>query len=176
MFLTDEEKGMLAGSHGPGIQRAMELLVKLGESFDAEKFVPITYGHISYDFSPEKFWDLMTEGVEKTEHRVTTHPSFSPEIWKERGLPLGAGDRDDVHPDGGVPARPIGTGTHGRQVRCARRVDEHLRLVVDGAQPHLERHVDAGRAGCRWETPAAREGWHGDRRPARLRQASMTGR
>ena len=37
MFLTDEEKRMLAGDHGPGIQRAMDLLVKLGESFDAEK-------------------------------------------------------------------------------------------------------------------------------------------
>ena len=88
MFLTDEEKGMLAGDHGPSIQRAMDLLVKLGDSFDAEKLVPITYGHMSYDFCPEKFWDLMTEGVSKTPHRVTTHPSFSPEIWKEWGLPL----------------------------------------------------------------------------------------
>ena len=46
MFLTDEEKRMLAGDHSPGIQRAMDLLVKLGDSFDAEKLVPITYGHI----------------------------------------------------------------------------------------------------------------------------------
>ena len=53
MFLTDEEKRMLAGDHGPGIQRAMDLLVKLGDSFDAEKLVPITYGHMSYDFCPE---------------------------------------------------------------------------------------------------------------------------
>ena len=88
MFLTDEEKSMLDGDHGPGIQRAMELLVKLGDSFDAEKFVPATYGHMSYDFSPEKFWNLMTEGVDKTPHRVTTHPSFSPEVWKELGLSL----------------------------------------------------------------------------------------
>ena len=88
MFLTDEEKRMLAGDHGPGIERAMDLLVKLGDSFDAEKLVPITYGHISYDFCPEKFWNLMTEGVSKTAHRVTTHPSFSPEVWKEWGLPL----------------------------------------------------------------------------------------
>ena len=87
MLLTDEEKRMLAGDHGPGIQRAMDLLVKLGDSFDAEKLVPITYGHISYDFSPEEFWDLMTEGVSKTPHRVTTHPSYSPEAWKEWGLP-----------------------------------------------------------------------------------------
>jgi len=88
VFLTDEEKSMLDGDHGPGIQRAMDLLVKLGDSFDAEKFVPATYGHMSYDFSPEKFWNLMTEGVDKTPHRVTTHPSFSPEVWKELGLSL----------------------------------------------------------------------------------------
>jgi len=88
MLLTDEEKRMLGGEFCPGIQRSMDLLVKLGESFDAERMVPISYGHISYDFCPEAFWDLMTEGVTPTSHRVTTHPSHSPEIWKKCGLPL----------------------------------------------------------------------------------------
>jgi predicted aconitase len=88
MVLSDEEKRMLAGDCGTGIRRAMDLLVKLGDSFDAEKLVPITYGHISYDTCPEKFWDLMTEGISKTAHMVTTHPSYSPEVWKEWGLPL----------------------------------------------------------------------------------------
>jgi predicted aconitase len=88
MKLNDTEKQMLDGEYGPGIQRAMALLVKLGESFDAEKMVPITYGHISYDFCPEDFWNLMTEDVPRTPHRVTTHPSYSPEIWESWGLPL----------------------------------------------------------------------------------------
>ena len=88
MLLTDDEKRMLAGEHGPGIQRAMDLLVKLGDTFDAKKLNPISYGHISYDACPEDFWDLMTEGVTKTPHRVTTHPSYQPEVWKEWGLPL----------------------------------------------------------------------------------------
>ena len=74
MQLTDEEKRMLNGEFAPGIQKAIELLVKLGDSFDAEKLVPISYGHISYDFCPEDFWNLMTEGVPRTPHRVTTHP------------------------------------------------------------------------------------------------------
>ena len=43
MLLTDEEKRMIAGDYGPGIQRAMDLLIKLGDSFDAEKLVPISY-------------------------------------------------------------------------------------------------------------------------------------
>jgi predicted aconitase len=87
MLLTDEEKRMFDGGHGPGIQRAMNFLVKLGESFDAERLVAISYAHIAYDFCPEEFWNLMTEGVNSTHHRVTTHPSFSPEVWKKWGLP-----------------------------------------------------------------------------------------
>ena len=88
MLLTDEEKRMQAGEYAPGIKRAMDLLIKLGDSFDAKKLVPISYGHISYDFTNEDFWDLMTEGVPKTTHRVTTHPSYSPELWKKWGLTL----------------------------------------------------------------------------------------
>ena len=75
MKLIDEEKRMQAGEYGPGTQRAMDLLIKYGDSFDADHFAPISYGHISYDFCPEEFWNLMTEGVQKTSHRVTTHPA-----------------------------------------------------------------------------------------------------
>jgi len=88
MLLNDEEERMLAGERGPGTKRAMELLVKLGEAHDAEKLAETTYAHISYDFTPVGFWDLMTEGVPKTPNKVTTHPSFSPEKWEQWGLPL----------------------------------------------------------------------------------------
>lgn len=96
MLLTDEEERMLDGQYCAGIQNSMDLLAKLGESFDAEKMVPISYGHISYDFCSEHFWDLMTAGLTKTSHRVTTHPAYSPETWKEWGLPL-ADQRVDEH-------------------------------------------------------------------------------
>ena len=88
MRLTDEEKKMLNGEGAPGIQRAIELLVKLGDSFGAEKLVPISYGHISYGLCPEPFWNIMTEGVSPTPHRVTTHPSSQPETFKAWGLPV----------------------------------------------------------------------------------------
>ncbi|MBW2034003.1 MAG: DUF521 domain-containing protein [Deltaproteobacteria bacterium] len=88
MQLTDEEKRMLNGEFAPGVQKAVELLVKLGDSFDAEKLVPISYGHISYDLCPEDFWNLMTEGVPPTPHLVTTHPSSQPETFKAWGLPV----------------------------------------------------------------------------------------
>lgn len=77
---------MMAGEYGPGTHRAMELLVRYGDSFDAETFAPISYGHISYDFCPEEFWNLMTEGLDNTPHMVTTHPAYSPEIWKQWGF------------------------------------------------------------------------------------------
>lgn len=88
MFLTDEEKRILDGKNGRGPQRSIELLVKLGDSFDAERLSTITYAHISYDFCPKDFWDMFTEDLITTPHRVTTHPSYSPEKWKEWGLSL----------------------------------------------------------------------------------------
>ncbi len=87
MLLSDQEKRMLNDGLCPGTQRAISFLVKFGESFDAEKFMPVSYAHIAYDFCPEEFWNLMTEGLQKTPHRVTTHPALTPEVWKKWGLP-----------------------------------------------------------------------------------------
>jgi predicted aconitase len=47
MFLTDDERRMLDGESGRGVQRAMELLVALGEAFDAEKMIDISRAHVS---------------------------------------------------------------------------------------------------------------------------------
>ena len=87
MLLSDQEKRMLNDGSCPGMQRAMSFLVNFGESFDAEKFVPVSYAHIAYDFCPEEFWNSMTEGLHSTPHRVTSHPALTPEIWKRWGLP-----------------------------------------------------------------------------------------
>ncbi len=39
MKLTDEEKAMLEGEHGPAVQKAMDLLVRYGEALGAERLV-----------------------------------------------------------------------------------------------------------------------------------------
>ena len=78
MFLSTEDKRMLDGAHGPGVQRAMDLLVKLGESFDSEKMTELSYVHAIYDVIPQDYWDLITEGATKG-LKVTTHPAFQPE-------------------------------------------------------------------------------------------------
>lgn len=45
MHLTDEEKQMLEGGDGEGVQQAMDFLVKLGNAFGAERMVEIASAH-----------------------------------------------------------------------------------------------------------------------------------
>jgi predicted aconitase len=45
MHLTKEEEGMLAGEFGEGTQKSMELLVAIGDAYDAEKMIPVTRAH-----------------------------------------------------------------------------------------------------------------------------------
>lgn len=41
MYLTPEEKAMLAGDFGPGVKRAMEIIVVLGKIYGAQELVPV---------------------------------------------------------------------------------------------------------------------------------------
>jgi len=45
--LTDEEQALLNGAEGPGVQRAMDIVVTLGRIYDAAELVPIASAHIS---------------------------------------------------------------------------------------------------------------------------------
>ena len=47
MFLTDEETLMLNGNKGPAVQKAMQILVALGESFGAERLVEVNNVHMA---------------------------------------------------------------------------------------------------------------------------------
>jgi predicted aconitase len=47
MHLTEEETRMLNGEQGEAVRKAMEILVALGESFDAERLVPINNVHMA---------------------------------------------------------------------------------------------------------------------------------
>lgn len=54
MQLTREEENMLAGKEGPGYQKAMEILVKLGEFYDAKRMVPVSMAFLTKGPSPAK--------------------------------------------------------------------------------------------------------------------------
>ncbi|HUL39167.1 MAG TPA: aconitase X catalytic domain-containing protein, partial [Methanomassiliicoccales archaeon] len=47
MDLSRDEEEALAGEQGPGVQRAMELLVALGRIYDADRLIPIASAHLS---------------------------------------------------------------------------------------------------------------------------------
>jgi len=47
MQLTEEEKRMLSGDLGEGYQKAMEILTKMGEFYDAKRLVPISMAFLT---------------------------------------------------------------------------------------------------------------------------------
>ena len=80
MHLTDDEKSMLDGNEGKTVQYAMECLVQLGEAFDAEKMVEISYAHVHtgmgiYKGDVERV-EQLADGKTKVKVPSSTHP-----IW-----------------------------------------------------------------------------------------------
>ena len=47
MKLTAKEQAMLAGEHGAPVQKSMELLVTIGELFEAERMVEVSHVHVA---------------------------------------------------------------------------------------------------------------------------------
>ncbi|NVM23841.1 MAG: DUF521 domain-containing protein, partial [Desulfobacterales bacterium] len=46
MNLTKDEEKMLSGGYGEGFRRAMEILVKLGDFYDAKRMVPVSMAYL----------------------------------------------------------------------------------------------------------------------------------
>lgn len=83
MQLTDEEKGMLEGREGRGVQRAMELLVALGKAFEAERMIPVRRAHVALSGQEgDTYWcQLLVDGGATCKVPPTTNPS-----WDVKGL------------------------------------------------------------------------------------------
>jgi predicted aconitase len=54
MQLTKDEEKMLSGGYGKGFQKAMSILVKMGEFYDAKRLIPITIAFMTLGPSPAK--------------------------------------------------------------------------------------------------------------------------
>jgi predicted aconitase len=94
MYLTDEEIQMLEGQKGPAVKKAMEILVALGESFGAEKLLPINNVHMagSSVLVAEEAGTKFVENIRKQGGtfitQVTTNPTaVDPSKWREIGIP-----------------------------------------------------------------------------------------
>ncbi len=71
MKLSENEKRMIAGERGPGVQKALAMLVKYGDAFGAERMVRVEASHAGT--GPLPFVREMLEGVDRIPVLATLH-------------------------------------------------------------------------------------------------------
>jgi predicted aconitase len=83
MNLSKEEEKMLNGEFGQGNQRAIELLVAIGDAFDAEKMIPITRAHAASSGQEGDlyFVELLARGGAKCRVPTSTNPVYDIEFF-----------------------------------------------------------------------------------------------
>ena len=94
MDLTTEENEMLSGSRGRATQKAMQILVALGEIYGAERMIPVTsvqIAGVSYDNLGEaglQFLSEMADGGGRVRVLTTLNPAgMDMENWRSLGIP-----------------------------------------------------------------------------------------
>ena len=83
MNLTREEERMLNGELGQGTQSAIELLVAIGDAYDAEKMIPITRAHAASSGQEGDlyFVELLERGGAKCRVPTSTNPVYDIEFF-----------------------------------------------------------------------------------------------
>jgi len=83
MNLTREEEKMLSGELGQGMQKAIELLVAIGDAYDAEKMIPITRAHAASSGQEGDlyFVELLANGGAKCRVPTSTNPVYDIEFF-----------------------------------------------------------------------------------------------
>ena len=100
MYLTAEEQEMLDGKQGKGIQLAMEIVVKMGELYDAKRLIKVKRAHIDAA-AYATIWDAGTDFVEflvnhgaKVSVPTTINPtSRDIKDWEKMGLSRAFSDK-----------------------------------------------------------------------------------
>ncbi len=92
MKLTDKEKAILQGEQGEGLQKALDYIVQLGEAFDAEKLVDITYCHYLAEMSIYKgdidiLEDISKYGLKAVVPTTTSTLCYDLDDTKLTGIP-----------------------------------------------------------------------------------------
>jgi len=92
MHLTREENEMLEGKHGYPVQKSMEILVGLGECYDAERMIPINSAHLLYNIASMGkggtlfIHEMAEKGGKFIIHTDTNPASIEPWLWKDLGF------------------------------------------------------------------------------------------
>jgi hypothetical protein len=84
MFLSKEEEAALNGERGAGVQKAMELLVAIGEAFDASKMIPVTRAHAASSGQEGDlfFVEMLAKGGARCKIPTTTNPVVNFEYFQ----------------------------------------------------------------------------------------------
>jgi predicted aconitase len=88
MKLTEVEEAMASGKHGGGIAKCMNILIRIGDAFGAERMVRISSAHTMPEEPPDLL-NEMTEGVAGTGAFTTLHSlmsAFDPHCWQKMGI------------------------------------------------------------------------------------------
>jgi predicted aconitase len=98
MELQDDEKRILDGERGEGRRKAMEMLVALGDAFEAEKLIPIKRAHVALSGQEgDTYWcELLVNGGAVCAVPPSTNPCWDVEnlskiydvSYEERDLAL----------------------------------------------------------------------------------------
>src|SRR6202035_492469 len=93
MFLTDEEKRMFDGTKSPAVQKAMQILVTVGEGFEAKRLLKIESVHMAgaaimvTGEAGAMFVENMQQQGGNSTANVTTNPSaIDSSQWRELGI------------------------------------------------------------------------------------------
>jgi predicted aconitase len=83
MYLTREEQRVLDGEFGEGTKKALELLVAIGDAYDAEKMIPISRAHAASSGQEGDlyFVELLADGGAHCKVPTTTNPVYDIEYF-----------------------------------------------------------------------------------------------
>jgi len=83
VYLTKEEEQILNGELGEGMQKAMELLVAIGDAYDAERMIPISRAHAasSGQEGDMYFVELLANGGASCRVPTSTNPVYDIEYF-----------------------------------------------------------------------------------------------
>lgn len=88
MKLTQEQQDMLGGKYGKGTAYAMKIQVAIGESFGAERMVPITRAHVALSNQEADLWfaeKLLNAGA-RCRVAPTVNPGFCLSFFESRNM------------------------------------------------------------------------------------------
>lgn len=88
MRLTQEQQDMLDGKYGKGTAYAMKIQVAIGESFGAERMVPITRAHVALSNQEADLWfaEKLLNASARCRVAPTVNPGFCLSFFQSRDM------------------------------------------------------------------------------------------